>query len=115
MNRRPMFLLLLAALLLRGLLPLGYMPGALGGGALLAFCTPSGAQQRFVTDAELPVAGEHADCPYGFALSMGALLPDAAAVVAFAGVQQPVLSHSPLSPRTVTGPPYPARGPPLLV
>lgn len=110
--------LLLAALLLRGLLPLGYMPKVDAGQGLslgLVFCTAQGIQQRFVTDDQAPASEAHEDCPYGFALSMG-FVPAAAAPQAVpADLAAAPLPAGSASLIVFSSAPFSARGPPQLV
>ena len=105
------FVLLLAALLLRGLVPLGFMPGQAQGQPGLVLCTPQG----YVTvagDAAPATAKPAQDCVFGLAISMAGLLPTLPALdlppvaPTVLGTPQTLSLHR--SPTT----PYPARGPP---
>lgn len=74
--RQLLWPLLLAALLLRGLVPVGFMPAfAADGGFSIVLCTPQGM-------LELETGGEHptssaldGPCEFGLALGMAALSP----------------------------------------
>lgn len=116
LRRQPLLLtLLLAAVLLRGLLPLGTMPGqAADGGFSIVLCTAQGAVVQAL-DAGAPSADAGMDCPYGFALSMGVLpLPATADMPRHSAHQPP--SALPARPvLAATRGAYPVRGPPTLV
>ena len=105
------FVLLLAALLLRGLVPLGFMPGQAQGQPGLVLCTPQG----YVTLAgeQTPAAAEPAqDCVFGLALNRAGLLPTLPALDLPASAPASLGSPQSLSLHRTPTRPYPARGPP---
>lgn len=112
MIRLSLHALLLAALLLRGLLPLGYMPGNMDGEAGLVFCTSQGASLSLVEAAKL--SGVHADqhCPYAAALDLAAVLPVAGSQ-SFAVLADTDLRRHVTEMDVFTSSPPQARGPPV--
>jgi hypothetical protein len=69
------FYLGLLGMMVRALLPSGYMPaGTVASGISVVFCTAQGAQSKLLGLDGKPAKGgfAHSDqCPFGFALSMG--------------------------------------------
>lgn len=106
-------LLLLAALLMRGLLPMGYMPGNVSGETGLVFCTSQGASLSLQDDAA-QLSGVHGDqhCPYAASIDLAAVLPRTGdpsfAVVSDARIHRVAAATDAYHP----APPQ-ARGPPV--
>ena len=70
-------LLALLGVTARALVPDGFMPASEEGRLVLVFCTAQGAQTRLIdlggAPKKAPLGSHHDQCPFGFALSMGAL------------------------------------------
>ncbi|HVT36520.1 MAG TPA: hypothetical protein VHE37_13110 [Nevskiaceae bacterium] len=102
-------LLLVAALLLRALIPAGLMPGSGGGAPALVICTADGARFSLAHDGHHPAQQAH--CPFQLALGM--------AGVAVAALALPLLRATELPAASPQGAAFPnpvhhfyARGPP---
>lgn len=119
-HRRLVALLLLPGLLLRALVPVGFMPGSgTGVGIVLELCTAHGLQ-RFVVQPDgdtAPAApASHADNPCAFALTAVAAPPPAAGS---GGAGAMPTAAPPTAFRSVAAAPPPVRarsprGPPPL-
>ncbi|WP_129791270.1 hypothetical protein [Sphingosinicella sp. CPCC 101087] len=128
----PLLLLIGCALLLRGLIPAGWMPASSGDGFVLELCSgrmPGGAPEelraaRELLDAALAGAAEHRDKDEGSAkdqpCTFAAFAPAWAGPAAFASPPPPPASTEALPPalmgavgRGLPAPPPPATGPPL--
>jgi hypothetical protein len=121
-HRLASLLLLSASLLLRALIPIGYMPAAAGSGLVFEFC-PEGIPKEFVQILAGDSASGHGHAGHGEAAddvhhcSVGHLLLSATAVDD-SGQAEAIPSHSvpaPVSPRfwtSVSRTTYHSRGPP---
>jgi hypothetical protein len=122
---------LMLALVLRAVIPVGYMPhtGALRDGRIqITFCTTagSGAAVPMILAGLFAEDDEHSknalsgtDCPYGVLSFLAAGLPPTALALAHhAGVSAStahVFDNTALPPSPARGPPLGSRAPPLLL
>ncbi len=72
-RQRCITLLLIAAVLCRGLVPNGYMAGALDGELRMAFCSEHGASAQWLPDANGPNVVTPSRCDWGFSIGMASL------------------------------------------
>ena len=111
---------MLAALMIRAVIPLGYMPGNLLAGEFMVLC-PTGLPASFALSAEhhhhgddAPMMDAERACPIGGALQQ-ALLPTGAASVASLDRFRPVGVTPPANPVPIHPPArYHSRAPPHL-
>jgi hypothetical protein len=105
--------LALAAITFKAFLPPGFMFAELEGRAALVICTIMGAADHDGSNAPGSVAGEH--CPFA-AASVAAITPTPELLSAPVAANGIVLGDVAIAQREhapPTGPPLPARGPPL--
>lgn len=102
--------LLVAATLVRGLMPAGYMPG-FGQGSVVVLCTQQGAVTAPAGDA-----ADHAQshCPYGFAIGMAAAPPAAGSMEIPAAAHEAPAAVSTFASVADVRANYSARAPPYL-
>jgi len=108
--------LALVAVGLKGAIPIGYMLGPVGG-APVVLCTATGAMQapRADDDQSAPTAKSEF-CAFAFAGGSAAPAPEAASLNAPGGcfvLAAPAPAQPGRANISITGPPLPARGPPL--
>jgi hypothetical protein len=110
-------LLAFCALLVRAIIPTGYMPTVSKDGIVMMLCTGNGAVKTFVPFDDND-GGKHpqpADDGCAFAMSVGSLLAAATPLSAQPFLASPVLQGRAIADLTVhrlAAPPPPAHGPP---
>jgi hypothetical protein len=110
--RRPLIhFIAIAALLLRALIPAGFMPGTSNGAPALVICTAQGAK---ALGAKLEHGSQHAQCPFAAAAGMAAA-PAAPVVLALHAADQSVSFMAPAPAARQFASTVQARGPPSFV